>query len=343
MFIDIHVDPYEIKKQTEFTMDFSEFEGFPVMQIDRGSYVSGAKIETSLNYHVSDGCYNLQIGKYCALAEDIMFMIDLMHDYKYVFMGAVEELKNVENPNSSYDKYRVQRKGQILIENDVWIGHGVTIMGGVIIHNGAVIGADAVVTKDVPPYAVVAGNPARVIKYRFDEDVIQKLLTICWWDWTPEQIKQRQREMLLAAGDFVSIFYKKKRWDERIYNPINKNVDGLVYMCVADMQSTFPVFPKILDEFCYRYSNMDGQLIVFIRNNADKGNNLQLVLECLMKYEHVNCSVQIIDSETVSMQEVIYNSDCYITNRESENLKMVEIANFYSKRILSGVDISIWN
>ena len=62
-----------------------------------------------------------------------------------------------------------------------------------------------------------------------------------------------------------------------------------------------------------------------------------------MKYEHVNCSVQIIDSETVSMQEVIYNSDCYITNRESENLKMVEIANFYSKRILSGVDISIWN
>mgnify|MGYP001016612987 FL=1 len=132
MFIDIHVDPYEIKKQTEFTMDFSEFERFPVMQIDRGSYVSGAKIETSLNYHVSDGCYNLQIGKYCALAEDILFMIDLMHDYKYVFMGAVEELKNVENPNSSYDKYRVQRKGQILIENDVWIGHGVTIMGGVI-------------------------------------------------------------------------------------------------------------------------------------------------------------------------------------------------------------------
>lgn len=60
-----------------------------------------------------------------------------------------------------------------MIENDVWIGHGATIMGGVIIHNGAVVGANAVVTKDVSPYAIVAGNPARVIKYRFDDEIIK--------------------------------------------------------------------------------------------------------------------------------------------------------------------------
>ena len=244
MFVDIHVEPYEIKKQVEYTIEFPEYGKFPIMQINRGSYIAGAKIETSLNFHVSDGCYNLQIGKYCAMAEDILFMMDLMHDYKYVSMGAIEELKGIHNPNEKYERYRVQRKGQILIENDVWIGHGATIMGGVIIHNGAVVGANAVVTKDVPPYAIVAGNPARVIKYRFDDEIIKKLLNIRWWDWTPELIKDRSKEMLYSADKFANEFYEHKKVSREMKNPINKNVSGPVYTCIADMDKTFPVFPR---------------------------------------------------------------------------------------------------
>lgn len=67
---------------------------FPVLQIGKGSYIAKAQIETSLNFHVEDGCYNLQIGKYCALAEDILFMLDLMHDYKYVSIGSIEEFRD---------------------------------------------------------------------------------------------------------------------------------------------------------------------------------------------------------------------------------------------------------
>lgn len=342
MFVDIHVEPYEIKKQVEYTIEFPEYGKFPIMQINRGSYIAGAKIETSLNFHVSDGCYNLQIGKYCAMAEDILFMMDLMHDYKYVSMGAIEELKGIHNPNEKYERYRVQRKGQILIENDVWIGHGATIMGGVIIHNGAVVGANAVVTKDVPPYAIVAGNPARVIKYRFDDEIIKKLLNIRWWDWPPELIKDRSKEMLYSADKFANEFYEHKKVSTEMKNPINKNVSGPVYTCIADMDKTFPVFPKIVDEFCYRYSNMDGQLVVYIENNSHKEDNLQSILQTLSDYQDINCSVQIIDDETVSAEDVICNSDFYITNRGSENLVAVEMAYIYSKKILSGVDIPIW-
>ena len=81
-------------------------------------------------------------------------------------------------------------KGDIVIGNDVWIGYEALIMAGVHIGNGAIIGSRAVVTKDVPPYTIVGGVPARLIRKRFDEEVIQKLEALKWWDWSAEKIQQ---------------------------------------------------------------------------------------------------------------------------------------------------------
>ena len=77
-----------------------------------------------------------------------------------------------------------------MIGNDVWIGYEAVIMAGVHIGNGAIIAARAVVTKDVPPYTIVGGVPARLIRKRFDEETIQKLKTLKWWEWPFEKIKQ---------------------------------------------------------------------------------------------------------------------------------------------------------
>lgn len=81
----------------------------------------------------------------------------------------------------------------ITIGNDVWIGQGVSIVRkkGLVIGDGAVIGSGAVVTKSVPPYAIVGGVPAKIIKYRFDQETIDLLLTIKWWEWTEEEIKEK--------------------------------------------------------------------------------------------------------------------------------------------------------
>lgn len=81
-------------------------------------------------------------------------------------------------------------KGDIVIGNDVWIGYEAVIMAGVTIGDGAIIGTRAVVTKNVPPYAIVGGVPAKIIRMRFDEATINKLLQIKWWNWPPEKIKQ---------------------------------------------------------------------------------------------------------------------------------------------------------
>lgn len=79
-------------------------------------------------------------------------------------------------------------KGDTVIGNDVWIGYEATIMPGVTIGDGAIIASKAVVTKDVPPYAVVGGNPATVLSFRFDEITINELTKIAWWDWPKEKI-----------------------------------------------------------------------------------------------------------------------------------------------------------
>lgn len=79
-------------------------------------------------------------------------------------------------------------KGQVTIGNDVWIGSGATILSGVTIGDGAVIGTNALVAGDVPSYAIYAGNPAKLIRYRFDDEVIAKLKEMKWWDWNYELI-----------------------------------------------------------------------------------------------------------------------------------------------------------
>jgi virginiamycin A acetyltransferase len=81
-------------------------------------------------------------------------------------------------------------KGDIIVGNDVWFGYGALVRGGVTIGHGAIIAAGAVVVKDVPPYSIVAGNPAQVVKKRFDDKTISRLLQIAWWDWDIEKINR---------------------------------------------------------------------------------------------------------------------------------------------------------
>lgn len=145
----------------------------------------------------------LIIGKFCAIATDAKFIMNGANHktsgistYPFSIFGNGWE-KVMPKPGE------LPYKGDTVIGNDVWIGYDATIMPGIKIGDGAVIGAKSVVTKDVPPYAVVGGNPAKIIKMRFDESTIQTLLKIQWWNWDIKKITENLQ--LIVGGDIEKL------------------------------------------------------------------------------------------------------------------------------------------
>lgn len=129
----------------------------------------------------------LKIGKYCSIAEGAVFLLGGEHRADWVTTYPFAAFPADWPTAVSFDQHTVG-KGDINVGNDVWIGHGAIVISGVTIGNGAIVGAGSVVTKNVEDFAVVAGNPARFIKYRFDEVARTWLSNLAWWDWSDDKV-----------------------------------------------------------------------------------------------------------------------------------------------------------
>ncbi len=131
-----------------------------------------------------------RIGAFCSFASGVSVVtnhaVDIVSSHSFLSNDGLARRVGVEKAELS----REQINKPVIIENDVWIGKDVKILSGIHIGNGAVIGAGAVVTHDVPDYAIVAGSPAKIIRYRFNDSQIEKLLQIKWWEWTDERIRE---------------------------------------------------------------------------------------------------------------------------------------------------------
>ena len=146
--------------------------------VEIGLFTYGSCFESG--FAVSGKC---RIGRYCSIASDVHYLGG-NHPINCVTSSAVFYNKSF----SGLDVKDIKRE-ELYIGNDVWIGRSVLITANChSIGNGAVIGAGSVVTKDVPPFAIVVGNPARVIRYRFDEKTIERIEDTKWWDLTPKEL-----------------------------------------------------------------------------------------------------------------------------------------------------------
>lgn len=147
--------------------------------------------QNNVLYHYPINHERLIIGKFCSIACGVKFLFNCAnHTLKslstYTFSLFYEDWElEKSNVASAWDN-----KGDIVIGNDVWIGLEAVILAGVKIGDGAIIGTRAVVTKDVPPYSIVCGIPAKVIRKRYSPDIIEQLLSLWWWDWTKDRIKR---------------------------------------------------------------------------------------------------------------------------------------------------------
>lgn len=167
------------------------------------------------------------VGRYCSIAAEVGFgqaehptgwltTSSLTYDKGWMWgRFAQREGKQHTLPRTSHSTMP-----QITIGNDVWIGYRSYIKAGVTIHDGAVIGAHAVVTRDVPPYAIVAGNPGRIIRYRFSDRTIARLLKIRWWDYAFTDLPIAKADDVPAALDEIESLIRSRRimpWQPKVF------------------------------------------------------------------------------------------------------------------------------
>lgn len=181
----------------------------PNLMVGKYSYYSGYyhghSFEDCARYLLPDeGADRLVIGSFCSIGSGAAFIMagnqghrnEWISTFPFFFMPEVPEFENAANGYLP--------AGDTVIGNDVWIGSEAIIMPGITVGDGAVIGTRALVTKDVEPYAIVGGNPAKTIRKRFDDDSIALLLEMKWWDWPAERLKAAMP--LMTSGNVAELY-----------------------------------------------------------------------------------------------------------------------------------------
>lgn len=164
--------------------------------IGKGTYISeNAKISMT------------NIGKFCSIGPNFLCGWGI-HPTKYITTSPAFYSTNKQNGITYSKENKITERKKITIGNDVFIGMNVTILDGVVVGDGAIIGAGAVVVKDVEPYSIVGGVPAKHIKYRFDEEIRNKLLKIKWWNFDEEKLQDVEK-MFFDVESFVDKYYEK--------------------------------------------------------------------------------------------------------------------------------------
>jgi len=346
MKINFEILPFTINEPTIINVELlNRKDKYPLACIGQDSYIWRGFINTGLEYTIDFGytTHNIQIGSFNSLDAGIEFCMGINHSYSNLCMG-VSKLLDEKPVDSSFNQ-----KGQIIIQNDVWIGHKCTIMPGVIIHNGAVVTPNSHVVKDVPPYAIVGGNPAEIVKFRFSKELIDKLLTIQWWNWSNDDIRNNIKYFNEDISKFCDTFYTKyKNEKEKIKK---YEIDRLKqnFLFFVDLVDTYSIYERVIEQFIDKYKeSSDYQLILFIDKNF-REDNVDLIDKF---YKFVKdktdktqtlCKLNIIIDNVNESRRLFKAVDYYITSRSKETVLYSGYADEFNVKIISGVDTYIFH
>lgn len=263
------------------------------------AFVSFLPIVSVLSYEMGRGSYGeptihdwgaqetVTIGKFCSIAHGVQIFTggeyrpDWVTTYPFnvIWSHVAGDIKG--HPKS---------KRNVVIGNDVWIGMDALILSGVTIGDGAVIGARAVVTKDVPPYAIVAGNPAKIIRYRFDEETIRKLLEISWWDWPDEKIASAMDSLL--STDICHFIKKYGKYEDITNNYENRN---LAFSQLKDVYERYCRTPSDINEHLPLLQSLAAQCSTVAEIGIRDVVSTWALLQGLSESSEKNCSYLGID------------------------------------------------
>ncbi|MBB6469600.1 acetyltransferase-like isoleucine patch superfamily enzyme [Aminobacter lissarensis] len=190
-----------LRKERPRTVDFlstaKHADHEPLLGIEIGRKTYGVGKATLIGYYPNDN--PLSVGSFCSIADEVVFFFRTDHrpDLVSTYPGY-----SIASTGDLFDDSVF--KGPTVVGHDVWIGYRAMIMPGVSIGNGAVVAAGSVVTKDIPPYAIVAGNPAKLVRMRFDPDTVSVLQAVQWWNWSPGKIRANIDLFRLPGPEFAT-------------------------------------------------------------------------------------------------------------------------------------------
>lgn len=335
MIYNLQIGPKTVRETTTVSSTHNETIGFPILNIGVDSYIVSSQIHTSLDLN-QDYTHSIHIGKYCSIATNMTMMIDLNHDYKSITTSAASFLR-------PHNTSKLIRKGQIIIQNDVWIGNQVILMSGIKIGNGAVIGAGTVVSKDIPPYAIAVGNPCKIIKYRFTDEQIEKLQLIRWWDFEGSYLNEISEYFTSDVDVFIDKFYPHALAQKKKLYDLNLELKKTTYLFFPDFYESFSVWKNVITSYCTSFSDKDDvSLLIYIDKTFDTANQINCI-DMVVSTFPVSPDIYLVCDSLSDERLLFMQADYFITSRCKETVQRTTFADEFSVKVLSGADIPIFN
>ncbi len=345
------------KENSFLPIDRDYTSKFPIT-LGAGSYVG----EATFSFRNGEEDKHILVGRFCSLAGGLFFFLGNNHHYKnsvtaYPFdmNFVVERMRLAANlPHSGYNPEQIkniQNSHQIIIGNDVWVGEGVKFLNGVKIGSGAIIGAYSNVAKDIPPYAIAVGSPARVVKYRFDAETIKKFMAIKWWDWSIDKI-YANLPLMYDVEKFLATHYNSEN-NRIVYEKITgggKQIeeylaeDYKVYSFIADFEAPRPLWKKVIYDFCSS-DLANVVLIIFAKENLITANITELqAIMTSANQTGINKNIRIVtmNESRAFSPYLLRNSTHFITTREIVTLSALDFLYNTDVKIISALDDKIF-
>lgn len=285
--------------------------------VGRGSYILGVSIRC-------DEPFNMHIGQFCSIADKVEFV--LLKDKDYTRVTTSDDMRLAPLPSLALNSSRYI-SGQLIVQNDVRIGRDVVITGGLTIGDGAIIEASSHVYEDVPPYAIVRGNPAQIIKYRFNEDQIKELINIAWWDWTDEQLEQRKPDFSLPIDEFIA---KYKRDLPKVGQ---KGETSPKFIMFPDMDIPLPLYKRVIREFIEfeKEGLITGKLTILANDEEKVGQ-----LKAFIGENGSSDNIEVLTVSTDDEERLLGEANYIITTREPDTVRHICTAQRYNTKVLAG-------
>ena len=348
MYIKVNLDPGQLAEDGKLYCKMGE-NGFPYLYVGRGTYATDLQLYSLLSGDVSDDVHFFQVGRYTSIGDGNQILFNMNHDFNAVFQGVITDFGDKTVKDSfrlklGQSERTLKQKGMVIIGNDVWIGNNVIILPGVVIGNGAVIGAGSIVTKDVPPYAICAGNPASSIRYRFPEHIINGLQKIAWWNFSKEELLAAKEDMMGDVEKFVEKYAPSAQMCEKRgeYLPTLGSRSVPILLLFLDVVDAFPAFARVIEEFVREYSDKSSELVLVYHDNDAEKQVVNIITQALgqMSADVLLSAVMVDEADEES---IISDADCLFMTRDVRNIVRTSYAFKYGVKCLSAIDKPIFS